>query len=121
MSKTYSAAVIGATGKGGYGHRLDTAFAIDDVELVAIADHDPEGLADAGERLGVSRLYRDYRQMLETEKPDFVSIAPSWVTERVPMIESRCGGGVSHLLRETCRRAASPKSMQSLLPAKVQR
>ena len=93
MSKTYSAAVIGATGKGGYGHRLDTAFDIDGVELVAIADHDPEGLADAGERLGVSRLYRDYRQMLETEKPDFVSIAPSWVTDRVPMIEAAAAAG----------------------------
>ncbi len=93
MSKTYSAAVIGSTGKGGYGHRLDTAFDIDDVELVAIADHDPEGLADAGERLGVSRLYRDYQQMLETEKPDFVSIAPSWVTERVPMIEAAAAAG----------------------------
>ena len=93
MSKTYSAAVIGATGKGGYGHRLDTAFGIDGVELVAIADHDPEGLADAGDRLGVSRLYRDYRQMLETEKPDFVSIAPSWVTERVPMIEAAAAAG----------------------------
>ena len=93
MSKTYTAAVIGATGKGGYGHRLDTAFDIDDVELVAIADHDPEGLADAGERLGVSRLYRDYRQMLETENPDFVSIAPSWVTDRVPMIEAAAAAG----------------------------
>ena len=68
MSKTYSAAVIGSTGKGGYGHRLDTAFAIDGVELVAIADHDPEGLAEAGERLGISRRYRDYRQMLEDRK-----------------------------------------------------
>lgn len=93
MPKTYSAAVIGSTGKGGYGHRLDTAFDIDDVELVAIADHDPEGLADAGEQLGVSRLYRDYRQMLEREKPDFVSIAPSWVTERVPMIEAAAAAG----------------------------
>ena len=93
MPKTYTAAVIGSTGKGGYGHRLDTAFNIDGVELVAIADHDPEGLADAGERLGVSRLYRDYRQMLETEKPDFVSIAPSWVTERVPMIQVAAAAG----------------------------
>ena len=93
MSKTYTAAVIGSTGKGNYGHRLDTAFDIDDVELVAIADDDPEGLTDAGERLGVSRRYRDYRQMLETEKPDFVSIAPSWVTERVPMIEAAAAAG----------------------------
>ena len=70
MPKTYTAAVIGSTGKGGYGHRLDSAFKdIDNVDLIAIADYDPEGLADAGERLGVSRLYRDYRQMLETENP----------------------------------------------------
>ena len=94
MPKTYSAAIIGATGKGGYGHRLDTAFkGIDGVELVAVADHDPEGLAVAGERLGVSRRYRNYQQMLEAEKPDFVSIAPSWVTERVPMIEAAAAAG----------------------------
>jgi predicted dehydrogenase len=31
--------------------------------------------------------------MLETEKPDFVSIAPSWVTERVPMIEAAAAVG----------------------------
>ena len=89
MSRTYRAAVIGATGMGGYGHRLDAAFLeVEGVELVAVADGDPTGLEAAGERLGVSRLYRDYRRMLETELPDFVCIAPSWVTERVPMVES---------------------------------
>ena len=93
MPKTYSAAVIGSTGKGNYGHRLDTAFDIDNVELVAIADDDPAGLADAGKRFSIDRLYRDYRQMLEKEKPDFVSIAPSWVTERVPMIEAAAAAG----------------------------
>ena len=31
--------------------------------------------------------------MLETEKPDFISIAPSWVTERVPMIEAAAAVG----------------------------
>ena len=94
MSGTYRAAVIGATGRGGYGHRLDAAFeGIDGVELVAVADHDPQGLAAAGDRLGVSRLYSDYRQMLAAEKPDFVSIAPSWVTERVPMVEAAAASG----------------------------
>ena len=92
--RTYRAAVIGATGRGGYGHRLDAAFeGIDCVELVAVADHDPAGLAAAGERLGVSQLYRDYGRMLETELPDFVCIAPSWVTERVPMVESAAAAG----------------------------
>ena len=59
MSRTYRAAVIGASGMGGYGHRLDAAFLeVEGVELVAVADHEPAGLAAAGERLGVSRLYR---------------------------------------------------------------
>ena len=34
MPKTYTAAVIGSTSKGGYGHRLDSAFKdIDNVDL----------------------------------------------------------------------------------------
>ena len=45
----YKAAVIGSTGKGAYGHRLDTAFLdLDGVDLVAVADRDPEGRAAAG-------------------------------------------------------------------------
>ena len=60
---------------------------------MAVADHDPAGLAAAGERLGVSRLYRDYRRMLETELPDFVCIAPSWVTDRVPMVRAAAAAG----------------------------
>ena len=36
---TYSVAVIGSTGKGNYGHRLDTAFRhLDNAEIVAVAD-----------------------------------------------------------------------------------
>ena len=94
MKKTYKAAVIGSTGKGNYGHRLDTAFKdLDGVELVAVADHDPAGLADAGERLGIERRYADYHQMLQEEKPDIVSIGPSWVTERVPMVQAAAAAG----------------------------
>ena len=89
MQKTYRAAVIGSTGKGNYGHRLDTAFKdLDGVELIALADDNPAGLADAGERLGIARRYPDYREMLLREKPDIVSISPGWVTERVPMVQA---------------------------------
>ena len=94
MLKTYRAAVIGSTGKGGYGHRLDTAFkGINGVDLVAVADAEATGLAAAGERLAVSRRYGDYQKMLREEKPDIVSIAPGWVTERVPMIQAAAAAG----------------------------
>ena len=100
MAKTYKAAVIGSTGQGGYGHGLDRVFqGLNSVTLVAVADADPVGLRHAGERLGVSRLYDDYNEMLEREKPDLVSIAPSWISERVPMVEAAVAAG-SHIYCE---------------------
>lgn len=100
MPETYKVAVIGSTGRGGYGHGLDKIFKdLDNVKLVAVADGDPEGLIKTGNRLNVSNLYGDYRQMLEMEKPDLVSIAPGWVSERVPMIEAAASVG-SHIYCE---------------------
>ena len=65
MAATYRVGVIGATGKGNYGHGLDTAFqGVPRAEVVAVADENAEGLRKAGERLGVKRLYRDYRRMI---------------------------------------------------------
>ena len=87
-------AVIGATGRGGYGHGLDTAFqGVDGARLVAVADTDPGGLAKAGKRLGVDRLYRDFRRMLSTEKPDIVCVGPRWLTERVAMVVAAAEAG----------------------------
>jgi predicted dehydrogenase len=43
--------------------------------------------------LGVDRLYPDYRQMLEREKPDLVSIGPRWVTDRLPMVQAAAAAG----------------------------
>jgi predicted dehydrogenase len=43
-------------------------------ELVAAADPNPERLERFGARRGVGRLYADYREMLERERPDVVSV-----------------------------------------------
>lgn len=73
---TYKAAVIGRTGRGDYGHGLDTIFnGLENVTVVAIADENPDGLKKAAERSGAQRSYADYREMLEKEKPNIVSIA----------------------------------------------
>ena len=60
-------AVIGHTGRGNYGHGLDTVWlAVPECRVVAVADADETGLAAAVKRLGkpqgVSRLPRDARQ-----------------------------------------------------------
>ncbi len=70
------AAVIGHTGRGDYGHGLDGIFANQpNIELVALADPDPEGRAKASARIGAPRAYADYRELLEKERPQLVSIA----------------------------------------------
>ncbi|MCX8138106.1 MAG: Gfo/Idh/MocA family oxidoreductase [Gemmataceae bacterium] len=77
--KKYRVAVIGRTGKGNYGHALDTAWLkCDRAEIVAVADEDEQGRAAAAQRLRVRNAYADYRQMLEKERPDIVSVAPRW-------------------------------------------
>lgn len=76
-ARVWTAAIIGRTGGGDYGHGYDQIFrGLDNVTVEAVADPDPDGLKRAAERSGAKRQYRDYRQMLEKEKPDLVSIAP---------------------------------------------
>ncbi len=90
----YRVGVIGSTGKGNYGHGLDTAFQrVPNAEVVAVADDDAAGLKKAGKRLGVERLYADYRRMIERERLDIVSIGPRWITDRAAMVEAAAGAG----------------------------
>ena len=71
----YRTAIIGCGGISrqhlhGYHHHPQT-------QLVAIAEIDAQRLEETGKANGVDRLYPDYRQLLERERPDFVSICTS--------------------------------------------
>ena len=56
----YRVAVIGRTGKGNYGHGLDTVWLkCDRAELVAVADENDAGRAAAAKRLKVPTAYAD--------------------------------------------------------------
>ncbi|MEM3692698.1 MAG: Gfo/Idh/MocA family oxidoreductase [Candidatus Bathyarchaeia archaeon] len=48
---------------------------LENVELVAVADVVAEKVEAAKQRYGVPRGYTDYKEMIEAEKPDIVSIA----------------------------------------------
>ena len=94
MPSTYRVGVIGATGKGNYGHGLDAAFqGLQAAEVVAVADDNAEGLKKASERLGVRRLYRDFRRMIADEQLDIVCVGPRWITDRVAMVEAAAQAG----------------------------
>ncbi len=97
----YRAGVIGRTGRGNYGHGLDRVYLqMDDVEIAAVADDDPQGLAEAGERLGVSNLYPDYREMLKKEQFDIVSVCPRWVAPHLEMVQAVAEAGACVFLEK---------------------
>lgn len=94
MAGKIRAVVVGSTGRGNYGHGLDTVFVgLEGIELVAIADNDPQGLQAAGARTGVQRLYRDYQEMFSKEKPQLAAIGPRHVDQRVAMVEAAASAG----------------------------
>ena len=78
--RRYRVAVIGRTGRGNYGHGLDVVWnEIEQAEVVAVADENPQGWAAAAKRLDAGSSYADYREMLARERPEIVSVAPRWL------------------------------------------
>ncbi len=76
-SATYRACIIGDTNDGGYGHHLHRVFANrPDVAVVGLADPDEAGRAKHAAEAKAERTYADYREMLEKEKPNLVSVGP---------------------------------------------
>jgi predicted dehydrogenase len=101
MAKKYRVAVIGRTGKGNYGHGLDVVWkALDSVEVVAVADEDDKGRAAAAERLGARAAYADYRQMLDKEQPQIVSVADRRLDRHRDMVVACARAGASVLLEK---------------------
>ena len=69
---TYRAAILGVGPRGlkhGRAYRQHPR-----IDLVALCDMDAARLAHASQELGVERTYGDYREMLDREDPDIVSI-----------------------------------------------
>ena len=97
----YRAGAIGRTGRGNWGHGLDMAFVgAPGVDFVAVADDDGDGLREAGARTGAGSLYRDYREMLERERLDFVAVCPRWLGARAEMVISAAEAGVKGIFCE---------------------
>ena len=69
--------VIGHTGRGNYGHGIDTVWMnVPDTQIVAVSDAHKGGLANAKKRLKISKGFSDYRAMLKETRPDIVAVCP---------------------------------------------
>ena len=79
MTKTYRAAAIADSNRGGYGHGLHLPFGeLENVEFAAIADPDKAGRTRVQKELAALRTYADYEEMLKMEELDIVAVCPRW-------------------------------------------
>lgn len=87
MAEKYRVGVIGRTGKGDYGHGVDTVWKeIERTEVVAVADEDEKGRSAAKDRTGAATAYADFREMLKKEKLDIVAVGPRWIDQHCEML-----------------------------------
>lgn len=100
-AKKYRIAVIGQTGKGNYGHAIDTVWLnAPNTEIVAVSDDNETGRANAVKRLKAPAAYADYRQMLEKEKPDIAAIGPRWPGRHAEMVLACAERGIHMFLEK---------------------
>ena len=114
--RTLRVAVIGHTGRGDYGHGIDTMWlSVPQTEIVAVADPDPTGLAAALKKLQVSPGFADYRQMLAQTKPDIVAIGMRHVDQHrdVALAAVEAGARGIYMEKPFCRTPAEADEIVS--------
>ena len=119
-ARKFRVAVIGHTGRGDYGHGIDTMWLnIPETEIVAVADPDTAGLAAAQKKLQVAQGFADYRQMLSAVKPDIVAVGMRHVDQHrdVALAAAESGAGASTWKSPSAARP--PKQTKSFRPANV--
>ena len=100
-NKPFRVGVIGHTGRGNFGHGLDSVWKLHPRTTIAgIADAEPNGLKRAQAKLKEGKAYADYREMLDKERPDFVAVCPRHVDQRVDMIKAACEFGAKGIYVE---------------------
>ena len=94
-------AIIGHTGRGNYGHGLDTMWkAIPATEIVAIADADAKGLEGELKKIGTGKGFADYHAMLAEVKPDIVAIGPRHIDQHRDMMLAAIQNGAKGIYIE---------------------
>ena len=114
MPAKYRVGIIGHTGRGNYGHGIDTVWAQfkDLCEVVAVADADEMGRAEAVKRTGAPKGFSDYRQMLDEAKPQIVAVGPRWLGEHRDIVLAAAQRGCHiYMEKPMCRTLAEADEM----------
>lgn len=88
-------AVVGHTGRGNYGHGLDTVWLkVPGIRVLAVSDPDGAGRNAAVKRTGASRSFTDHRAMFTAVRPDLVAVCPRHVDQHAAIILEAIAAGV---------------------------
>ena len=68
-----------------YGH-FSAYQAIDQTEVVAVANRGADRMAHFAQRFGIDKTYLDYREMIQKERPDIVSVTTPSLARAEPII-----------------------------------
>ena len=109
-------AAIGHTGRGNFGHGLDTVWLHDPrTQVVAAADPDEKGLSAELKKLSIDRGFSDYRTMLAEVRPDIVAVCPRHADQHRDMVVACAEAGVKgvYIEKPFCRTPAEADEMKA--------
>jgi predicted dehydrogenase len=108
MPAKFRVGIIGHTGRGNYGHGLDTCFQRHErCEVVGLADADEKGRLEMAAKLKIDSTFADYRELLDSAKPDIVAIGPRWVDKHRDMAVAAAERGIHvYMEKPMCRTPA---------------
>lgn len=84
---------------------------LSNVELAAICDANLPAAEALAKDFGVSRVYKDYREMLETEKPDLVSVCTPNHTHKDITVDALARGCHVHVEKPMALNAREAKEI----------
>ncbi len=95
------ACVIGDSAQGQYGHSMHRVFDLcPNVRVAGLADPVEAGRQKFGAEAKAERLYADYREMLEKEKPSLVAIGPRWTVHHREYLLACVAAGAHGILEK---------------------
>lgn len=106
-SSRVTVGIVGATGRGNYGHKLNEAFRQHpDADVVAVTDLESAAQAQAqAQALGARQSYTNHREMLEHEKLDIVVVATRHVDRHEELVTDFASAGVNVMCEKPLSRS----------------
>jgi len=108
MANSYRVAVIGSSGRGNYGHGVDTVWhEVPGLEVVGLADDNKAAIPKMMQLTHAKTSFTDYREMLDKTKPQIVGIGPRWLDRHKEMAIACAERGIHvYMEKPFCRSLA---------------